>query len=105
VTLIYDLSQLDRSDSGQAISELSYKTEIQRAILPLRGIPRGASVKRIKAALRQNPGVVATNINGVTRKAAVEYLSGQSSIEDLARTIEEAGDMTSQIDEDWIADQ
>jgi len=41
--------------------------------------------------LRQVPGVVAANINSVTEKAAVEYILGQVTIEDLAKTIEAAG--------------
>lgn len=101
-TIIYDLSQLDRFDLVRAINELGYRTSTQRVILPLKGVSRAFCAKKIRAALRQIPGVIAANINCATGKAVVTYISGQVSIENLAKTIEEAGNKTWRIAEDQV---
>lgn len=104
-TIIYDLSQLDCFDLVRAISELGYRTRTQRVILPLKGISRAFCAKKIRAALRKIPGVIAANINGATGKAVIMCISGQVSIEDLARSIEKAGNKTWKIAEDRVVDK
>ena len=90
-TIAYDLSQLDSFDLIRAISELGYKVETQKVIFPVQGMSSASCVNRIKATLRQVPGVVTANINFVTEKAAVEYILGQVKIKDLVKAIEAAG--------------
>ncbi len=60
-------------------------------ILPVQGMSCASCVSRIRATLRQIPGVVAANINFVTGKAAVEYILGKVTTKDIATEIEEAG--------------
>ena len=71
--------------------EESYKVKTQKVILPVQGMPCASCDNRIKAILRQVPGVVAVNINFATEKAAVEYTLDQVTIKDLAKAIEAAG--------------
>ena len=84
-------SQLNSFDLVRAISELGYKAKTQKVVLPVQGMSCASCVNRIKATLRQVPGVVAANINYATKKVAVEYNVGQVTIEDLAKAIEAAG--------------
>jgi copper chaperone CopZ len=46
---------------------------------------------RIRAKFRQVTGVVTASIIFATKKAAVEYIWGQVTIKDLAKTFESAG--------------
>jgi copper ion binding protein len=98
VSIIYDLSQLNSFYLVRAISELGYKAKTQKVLLPVQGMSGASCVNRIRAKLRQVTGVVAANINFVTDKAAVEYILGQVTIEDLARAIETAGYKIVEID-------
>ena len=90
-TIAYDLSQLNSFDLVRAMSELGYKAKTQKVILPVQGMPCASCVNRIRATLRQVPGVVAANINFATEKAAVEYILDQVTTKDLAKAIEAAG--------------
>jgi copper ion binding protein len=97
-SIIYDLSQLNSFDLVRAISELGYKARTQNVILPVQGMSGVSCVNRIRATLRQVTGVIAANINFATGKAAVVYIMGQVTIEDLARAIEAAGYKIVEID-------
>jgi Cu+-exporting ATPase len=90
-SIIYDLSQLNSFDLVRAISELGYRARTQKVILPVQGMYCASCVSRIRATLRQIPGVVAANINFLTGKAAVEYILGKVTTKDIATEIEEAG--------------
>jgi copper chaperone CopZ len=85
------IDPVDSFDLVRAISELGYKVKTQKVIFPVQGMFSASCINRIKATLRQVPGVVAANINFVTEKAAVEYILGQVKIKDLARAVEAAG--------------
>ena len=102
---LLELSQLDSFDLVRAISELGYKVKTQKVILPVQGMSCASCVNRIKATLRQVPGVVAANINFATEKAAVEYILGQVTIKDLAKTIEAAGYKIFEIYKNQIVDK
>ena len=104
-TIAYDPSQLKSFDLVRAISELGYKVKTQKVILPVQGMSCASCVNRIKATLRQVPGVVAANINFATEKAAVEYILGQVTIKDLAKTIEAAGYKIFEIYKNQIVDK
>jgi Cu+-exporting ATPase len=90
-TIAYDPSQLNSFDLVRAISELGYKVKTQKVILPVPGMSRASCVSRIRAKLRQVPGVVTANINFATEKAVVEYILGKVTTIDLAKAIEAVG--------------
>jgi Cu+-exporting ATPase len=104
-TIAYDASKLNSFDFVRAISELGYMVNTQKVILPVQGISCASCVSRIRATLRQIPGVIAANINFVTKKASVEYILDQVAIEDLARAIEAAAYKILEIEEDQFVDK
>ena len=104
-TIAYDPSQLNSFDLVRIISELGYKARTQKVILPVQGMSCASCVNRIRATLRQVPGVVAANINFATEKGTVEYTLGQVTIKDLAKAIEAAGYKILEIDEDQFVDK
>ena len=103
-SIIYDLSQLNSFDLVRAISELGYRARTHKVILPVQGMSCASRVNRIRTTLRQVPGVIAADFNFATKKAAVEYILGQVTIEDLAKAIEAAGYKILEIDEDQFVD-
>jgi copper ion binding protein len=104
-SIVYDLSQLNSFDLVRAISELGYRARTQKVILPVPAMSCASCVSRIREKLREVAGVVAANINFVTKKAAVEYILGQVTIEDLAKAIEAAGYKILEINEDQFVDE
>ena len=103
-TIAYDPSQLNSFDLVRIISELGYKAKTQKVILPVQGMSCASCVNRIRATLRQVPGVVAANINFATEKATVEYILNQVTIKDLAKAVETAGYKILEIDEEQVVD-
>ena len=63
----------------------------ENCILSLKGLHCAACVNRVETSLKKNDGVITANVNLATQQAHVEYDSSRISLDDMKKTVIDAG--------------
>ncbi len=90
-TITFDPSRVRPADFVSTIHDLGYEAVLETVTLPIRGMSCTSCVNRVEKALRDVPGVVRADVNFATERAAVQYVPGAVSVEDLRRAVAQAG--------------
>ncbi|MGH7773467.1 MAG: heavy metal translocating P-type ATPase, partial [Candidatus Binatia bacterium] len=89
--VLYDPSLVSVGHLIKEIEDLGYKTRVEEAVIPVRGMTCASCVDKIETQLRSLPGVIDASVNFGTEKAKVSYLPSLHSPADLAKAIREIG--------------
>ena len=76
---------------AKSLKEAGYGLGTEEVSLSIEGMTCAACVGSVESALRAAPGVTEASVNLTTEKAAVSVASGLVSVEELVRSVEEAG--------------
>ena len=75
----------------KAVADAGYKVGTQSASLNIGGMTCAACVSHVENALNGVPGVTRASVNLGVEKAAVEFVPGLATLEDMQRAVEQAG--------------
>jgi Cu+-exporting ATPase len=90
-TVTFDPEHVALGDLTKTIKDLGYGARVERVTLPVRGMSCASCVEKVQKALSSVPGVTRADVNFATEKATVEYVLGEATVKDMARTVKEAG--------------
>lgn len=90
-TVHYDPAKVGLKDLVRTVEELGYEPRLEKVSLPIQGMSCAACVRRVQQALSNVQGVLEAEVNFATERATVRFLSGQTSVSELARAVEQAG--------------
>ena len=76
---------------AEALDDAGYGAATDKIAINVGGMTCASCVAHVEEALVETPGVVSASVNLATEKAAVEYLAGAVSLEDLRLAVEDAG--------------
>ena len=74
-----------------AVTDAGYGIGTQSASLSIGGMTCAACVSHVEHALQGVPGVTRANVNLGVEKAAVDFIPGLTTIDDMKRAVEQAG--------------
>jgi len=77
----------------QAIRDVGYGVDTERAELEVVGIVCAPCVMAIETALKEIPGVIDESVNAVTAKAVIDYDPSIVTVDKLIQTIRNTGVM------------
>jgi len=89
--ILYDPSLVPVSRLVKEIEDLGYETQLEEAIIPIRGMSCASCVNKIETRLRNLPGVMEAVVNLGTEKATVRFLPALHSLNDLRKVIQDLG--------------
>lgn len=87
----YDPEVVTPRELVAAIERAGYKVITEKITLAVQGMTCASCVERVEKALQAADGVVFASVNFATEKATVEFVAGETTIDDLARVVEKAG--------------
>jgi Cu+-exporting ATPase len=87
------------------VKDLGYEAKTEKVLLPVQGMTCASCVNRVEKALKSLKGVVDVSVNFATQRASVEYLSGEATIKDLRRVVQEAGYEVLEVKEEDIVEK
>ncbi|MGZ4865086.1 MAG: copper ion binding protein, partial [Halobacteriota archaeon] len=90
-TVTYVPKEIAPKQLVQAIRDVGYDVDIERAELEIAGIVCVACVNTIENALKEVPGVIDESINPVTAQGVVDYDPSVVSLEKIIQTIRSTG--------------
>jgi Cu+-exporting ATPase len=90
-TITYDPDKISAKQLAQAISDVGYAFDSQRAEFEIAGIVCASCVTTIENALKDIRGVIDGSVNPVTAKAVVEYDPSVVTVDELIEAIRNAG--------------
>jgi len=76
---------------GGRRKDAGYTPMVEKVTIPVSGISCASCVATIEEALRRSPGVVSATVNFATNAATVEFAPVAATVDDLRRTIRDAG--------------
>ncbi|GGA43578.1 copper-translocating P-type ATPase [Kroppenstedtia guangzhouensis] len=90
-SVTYDPEKADVSLIEEKIQDLGYDTVKEEANLQIGGMTCAACANRIEKRLNRMKGVNSAHVNLATETARVVYTSGEITVDDLIRKVEETG--------------
>lgn len=90
-TVTFDPTVIQVGDLVKRIRESGYDARTERVMLPIGGMTCAACVRHVERALSKVEGVTSANVNLATERAAVEYMPGVASLDDLTKAVQDAG--------------
>ena len=90
-TIKYDANTVASKQLVQAIRDVGYDVDIERAELEVVGIVCASCVMAIETALKEIPGVIDQSVNPVTAKAVIDYDPSIVTVDKLIQTIRNTG--------------
>jgi Cu+-exporting ATPase len=90
-TVTADPSRTGPATLAGIVRDIGYEVPAERALFPVEGMTCASCVARVERTLRKVPGVLSAGVNLAAGTAAVEYLPGAASMEDLRAAVEGAG--------------
>ena len=90
-TIKYDADTVASKQLVQAIRDVGYDVDIERAELEVVGIVCASCVMAIETALKEIPGVIDQSVNPVTAKAVIDYDPSIVTVDKLIQTIRNTG--------------
>ena len=76
---------------AKGLEEVGYSLGTEEVSLSIEGMTCAACVGHVESALRGAPGVTEASVNLATEKATVSVVSGLATLEELVRSVKEAG--------------
>jgi Cu+-exporting ATPase len=90
-TITYDADTVAPKQLVQAIRDVGYDVDTDRAELEVVGIVCASCVMAIEAALKEIPGVIDESVNPVTAKAVIDYDPSIVTVDKLIQIIRNTG--------------
>ena len=90
-TVTYDPKRIPPKQLVQAIRDVGYDVDIERAELEIAGIICVACITAIENALNEVPGVIDESINPVSAQAVIDYDPSVVTLEKIIQTIRSTG--------------
>ena len=90
-TVTYDPKRIAPKQLAQAIRDVGYDVDIERAKLEIAGIVCVACITAIENALKEVPGVIDESINPVSAQAVIDYDPSVVTLEKIIQTIRSTG--------------
>jgi Cu+-exporting ATPase len=90
-TITYDADTVVPKQLVQAIRDVGYDVDTERAELEVVGIVCASCVMAIETALKEIPGVIDQSVNPVTAKAVIDYDPSVVTVDKLIQTIRNTG--------------
>ena len=90
-TVTYDPKRIAPKQLAQAIRDVGYDVDIERAKLEIAGIVCVACITTIENALKEVPGVIDESINPVSAQAVIDYDPSVVTLEKIIQTIRSTG--------------
>ena len=90
-TIKYDADTVASKQLVQAIRDVGYDVDTERAELEVVGIVCASCVMAIETALKEIPGVIDQSVNPVTAKAVIDYDPSIVTVDKLIQTIRNTG--------------
>ncbi|MGZ4846897.1 MAG: heavy metal translocating P-type ATPase [Halobacteriota archaeon] len=90
-TITYDADTVAPKQLVQAIRDVGYDVDTERAELEVVGIVCASCVMAIETALKEIPGVIDQSVNPVTAKAVIDYDPSIVTVDKLIQTIRNTG--------------
>ncbi len=87
----YDASQTGISDFVEAIKDAGYGTDVETVSFKVGGMSCVKCAQAVEKALGSLAGVVSAEVNAVSGKAEIEYVSGSIEADDMKKAVEKAG--------------
>ncbi len=87
----FDPSRLAVRDLIEVVHGVGYGVPREKTMIPVVGMSCASCVDKVESALRGVEGVVSASVNLATEQAAVEFVPGVATPDDLRRAIRSAG--------------
>ena len=87
----YDPSKVSIKTLIDTISDIGYGVATEKTIFSVSGMACATCAANIEKALTRVPMVISANVNLVSEKATVQYLTGETDMADFRRVVEGAG--------------
>ncbi|MHB1412893.1 MAG: heavy metal translocating P-type ATPase [Thermoleophilia bacterium] len=87
----YDPARISPAELVNAVERAGYKVITEKLDIAVAGMTCASCVERVEKALQRADGVVAASVNFATERATARIIAGGTSLEELARIIEQAG--------------
>ncbi len=87
----YDPSKVSIKTLIDTISDIGYGVVTEKTIFSVSGMACATCAANIEKALTRVPMVISANVNLVSEKATVQYLTGETDMADFRRVVEGAG--------------
>ncbi len=91
LSVTYDPAQLDERGIMTRVEEIGYGVPTGKIELPITGLRDNSDALTLEKALSRQAGVLEAGVSYGTERAALRYIPGLTSIEELAATIRKAG--------------
>jgi P-type Cu+ transporter len=104
-TVFFDPDRTDLPHLIDKVKDLGYGARVEKVLLPIRGMSCAACVGKVEKALRSIKGVTQAGVNFATERASVEYLSGEVTLGDLRRVVQEAGYEVLEVEEEDMVEK
>ena len=104
-TVVFSADQTNLSTLISKVKDLGYEAKTEKVTLPVQGMTCASCVNKVEKALKSLKGVVNVNVNFATERASVEYLSGEVTIRDLKRAVQDAGYEVLEVKEEDIVEK
>jgi Cu+-exporting ATPase len=104
-TVVFSPDQTNLSNLIGKVKDLGYEAKTEKVLLPVQGMSCASCVNKVEKALKSLKGVVNVNVNFATERASVEYLSGEVTIRDFKRVVQDAGYELLEVKEEDIVEK
>ena len=91
LTVAFDPAQLDERGIMTRVERIGYGIPTGKIELPITGLRDNSDALALEKALSRQNGVLAATVSYGTERAALEYIPGLASIDELAAAIRKAG--------------
>ena len=89
--VVYDPGRLSQQELVDRINQLGYRAAVEKIEWPVSGMHCASCVSRIENSLLHHQGVVKATANLATAKVSIEFISGEITLEQLKKAIEDLG--------------
>jgi Cu+-exporting ATPase len=89
--VVYDPGRLSQQELVDRINQLGYRAAVEKIEWPVSGMHCASCVSRIENSLLHHQGVVKATANLATSKVSIEFISGEITLEQLKKAIEDLG--------------
>lgn len=91
LTVTYDAAVLDEHDIIAGVERIGYGIPASNIELPITGLRDDSDAVALEKLLARQPGVLAAGVSYGAERATVQYVTGRTTIAELAATIRKAG--------------
>ncbi len=96
----YETSQVDIKKIKGAIESVGYGVPLSKIELPITGMTCAGCVGNVEKAIYRVKGVISASVNLATETASIEYLSNETDIAKIKKSIEDSGYGVAEVSEE-----